>query len=182
MLRILLCCLSLHISAIADTSAESNFHQCIKQEVLPACLDGFYKVPDFLNFKGGYVYVFVHNGKLFAYGVKNLDGSTTAHYDIYNPDKSLRSRLDKEVIFLQNLAINDTSLYGGTSYNFQNGSTYYTKGKILANGDLHLDFALDSYHILGKSFLWQRLSETQVRHHDLRPINKQQALETLKDK
>lgn len=172
--------LSFVYSAVAGI--ESTFNQCLKQEVLPVCLDGFYKVPDFLNFKGGYVYVFVHNGKLFAYGVKNLDGSTTATYDIHNPDKSLRSRLDKEVIFLQNLAIKDTDLHGGTSYNFQNGSTYYTKGKILANGDLHLDFALDSYHILGKSFLWQRLSETQVAHHDLRPINKQQALETLKDK
>lgn len=180
MLRALLCYLALCMSAVAGI--ESTFNQCLKQEALPICLDGFYKVPDFLNFKGGYVYVFVHNGKLFAYGVKNLDGSTTATYDIHNPDKSLRSRLDKEVIFLQNLAIKDTDLHGGTSYNFQNGSTYYTKGKILANGDLHLDFALDSYHILGKSFLWQRLSETQVAHHDLRPINKQQALETLKDK
>lgn len=159
-----------------------TFDQCLKQEALSVCLDGFYKVPNFLNFKGGYVYVFVHNGKLFAYGVKNLDGSTTANYDICNPDKSLQSRLDKKVIFLQNLTINDTKLHGGTSYNFQNCATYYTKGRILANGDLHLDFAIDSHHILSKSLLWERLSEAQVLDYDLRPIDKQQALETLRDK
>lgn len=135
-------------------------------------------MPDFLNFRGGYVYVFAHNGKLFAYGVKNLDNSPAKH-DVYNPDKTLRQRLDKEVIFLQDLAIDGTDLHSGTSYNFQNGSTYYTKGRVLPNGDLHLDFALDSYHILGKSFVWKRLSSAQVKQQELHTISTQQALETL---
>ena len=158
---------------------QGDVKSCLStQPSATGCLSGFYKVPNFLIFKGGYVYVLVHEGRIFAYGVENLDKSP-AGKDPHNPIKSLRERSDKGTIFLKDLKILGMNLRDGFSYNFQNGSTYYTKGKILDSGDLELSFALDSMHILGKSFVWERLSDEQASALGLQKLDNETALKTL---
>ena len=166
-------------SISAQNSAQSGVKSCLNaQPSAPDCLSGFYKVPNFLIFKGGYVYVLVHEGRIFAYGVGNLDKSP-AGKDPHNPIKSMRERSDQGTIFLKNLKILGMNLRDGFSYNFQNGSTYYTKGKILDSGDLELNFALDSRHIFGKSFVWERLSDEQANTLGLQKLDNETALKTL---
>lgn len=170
---------------ISCALARESFCQCVESASPSQCLDGFYEVPDFLIFKGGYVYVFVHDGRVFAYGVGNLDKSSPA-IDRYNPNKLLRTRLDRWVVFLRDLVIEENGadkgrLHSGFSYNFQNGSTYYTKGKVLENGDLDLDFSLDSFHILGKGFVWRRMNQTEIARLNLQSIPLESALATIPD-
>lgn len=190
-MRVLLLLFALVCYALASESRQS-FYQCAQyssvkhsssgRSSIAHCLEGFYEVPDFFIFKGGYVYVFAHDEKLYAYGVGNLDGSAPAP-DRYNPDKLLRTRLDRWVVFLRDLVIEENGgeyrLRSGFSYNFQNGSTYYTKGNVLENGDLDLDFSLDSFHIFGKGFIWRRMSQAEITKRGLRSISPEAALATI---
>lgn len=157
-----------------------SFMQCVHTIPMANCLEGFYKIPDFFIFKGAYVYVFAHKDTLLAYGVANLDNSAPRQ-DKRNPDKNLRQRSDKGVIFL-NIAINGAELQNGTSYNFQDGMTYKTRGKILANGDLHMEFSLDPYYVFGKGLIWSRLNAKQIEDLGLKAWDKEEVLKTLKSK
>ena len=170
---------------VSYTLAKESFYRCMESALPSQCLEGFYEVPDFLIFKGGYVYVFVHEGRVFAYGVGNLDKSPPA-LDRYNPNKLLRARLDRWVVFLRDLVIEESGanrgkLHSGLSYNFQNGSTYYTKGEVLENGDLDLGFSLDSFHILGKGFVWRRMEPAEIAKLNLQSIPLESALATIPD-
>ncbi len=133
-------------------------------------IDGYYMVPNFLIFKGAYVYVYEKDNMIYAYGVANLDNSP-AKKDTCNPDKALRERSDKGTIFLTQLEIDETHLKNGMSYNFQDCHTYHTKGEILPNNDLRLSFSLDPYFVLSKSFVWQRLDEEKIKELGLTSIN-----------
>ncbi|SQB98237.1 Uncharacterised protein [Helicobacter fennelliae] len=144
-------------------------------------IDGFYKVPNFLMYKGAYVYAFNYHGQMLAYGVANLN-NTPAKKDTCNPNKKLRTRSDKGVIFLKDLRISNTKLEGGISYNFQDCFQYYTKGEILQNGDLKLTFSLDSTFVFAKSVIWHRLSESEIKELHLEPFSFDEVIKTLQDK
>lgn len=141
-------------------------------------LEGFYKVPNFLYFKGAYVYVLEYDHKLFAYGVANLDGSPDK-LDSCNPDENLRTRTDKGVVFLR-LDVKGNELKDGLSYNFQNCSLYYTKGQILENGNLELVFSMDKYFIMSKALVWEKLDSTQIDALNLKTIPKEEIFKQIK--
>lgn len=97
--------------------------------------------------------VFEKDGKYYAYGFANTNGS--ASYDVNNPDAKLKGRPLKGVVFMWGLSKDGNGYSGGRIYNTGNGKTYDASAKV--DGDKLLIKA--SVWGFGKTLTWTRLNE-----------------------
>ncbi|AFI06223.1 DUF2147 domain-containing protein [Helicobacter cetorum] len=142
-------------------------------------LSGIYQTQAFLHMKSSYVEFFKYKGKFYAYGISNVDGSS-ARKDKYNPNPELRNRSDKGVVFLSGLVKKgDRSYKDGKAYNFYDGKTYYVKVTQNSKGDLEFTPSYDKWGYVGKTFIWKRMSNEQVKALKLKRFNLNEVLKTI---
>ncbi len=143
-------------------------------------LPGVYQTQPFLSIKSSFVEFFEHDGKFYAYGISNADGSS-AKKDEHNPNPKLRDRSDKGVIFLTGLTKKGERFYkGGKAYNFYDGRTYYVKVTQNPNGDLEFTPSYDKWGYVGKTFTWKRLSDEEIKNLKLKRFDLNEVLKTIK--
>lgn len=144
-------------------------------------LEGIYQTKPFLYMKGAIVEFFNSDGKYYAYGLANADGSP-AHKDTHNPNPKLKDRPDKGVVFLYDLIQTSKNTYeNGKAYNFYDGRTYYAKIHVLKNGDLEVAFSLDSTGYIHKTFIWKKLNKKSLANLKIKKYNMNSVLLTLED-
>ncbi|EJB60794.1 DUF2147 domain-containing protein [Helicobacter pylori] len=143
-------------------------------------LPGVYQTQEFLYMKSSFVEFFEHNGKFYAYGISDVDGSK-AKKDKLNPNPKLRNRSDKGVVFLSDLIkVGERSYKGGKAYNFYDGKTYHVRVTQNSNGDLEFTSSYDKWGYVGKTFTWKRLSDEEIKNLKLKRFNLDEVLKTLK--
>ena len=106
---------------------------------------------------------FKKDGKYYAYGFANVDGSPPKK-DVNNENPALRNRFDKGSIFVYNLVRDGSSdtYKNGKVYNFDAGKTYYAK--ITLKGDtLELRGSIDKSGVMGETKIWKKLSDEEVK-------------------
>lgn len=102
------------------------------------------------------VEVFEKDGKYYAYGFANTDGSVS--YDVNNPDEKLKNRPLRGVVFMWGLVKDGDEYDGGKIYNNANGKTYNASAKI--DGDtLKVRATVWGF---GKTLTWKRLSDEEI--------------------
>ncbi|MDO7253547.1 DUF2147 domain-containing protein [Helicobacter cappadocius] len=142
-------------------------------------LVGVYQSQSFLFFKSAYVEFFKINGEYYAYGLENADHSPPKK-DSKNPNPELRNRNDKGVVFLYDLIQTSPNNYkNGKAYNFYDGRTYYVRIHQRKNGDLDFYSSIDSTGYIGKTFLWKKLTEEEVKERGIKRPNFQEVLSTI---
>ncbi|WP_394952602.1 DUF2147 domain-containing protein [uncultured Helicobacter sp.] len=142
-------------------------------------LAGFYKTHIGSDGRQSIVEFFSHNGKYYAYGFANVDGSS-ARKDSNNKNPKLRERYDRGTIFVYGLERKGHEYRGGRVYHFRTGEVYYAKARL--EGDkLILRGSVDSMGIMGKDKIWTHLMEEEVRPYlHLKPP-RDEVLQSLKD-
>lgn len=125
-------------------------------------LEGYYMTHKGESGQQSIVEFFKHNGKYYAYGFANVDGSAPKK-DINNPNPALKNRYDRGSVFVYNLVRDGKSdvFKNGEVYNFDAGKTYYAK--ITLKGDtLELRGSIDKSGIVGETKIWKKLSKEEV--------------------
>lgn len=103
---------------------------------------------------------FERDGKYYAYGYANVDGSGPQP-DINNPDPELRTRVDKGTVFVYGLQKSGDSYKNGFVYNYDDGKTYYLKATFTDDNTLEMRASVDKLGMLGSTMVWKRLTKAQ---------------------
>ncbi|PAF49277.1 hypothetical protein BKH41_03920 [Helicobacter sp. 12S02232-10] len=120
---------------------------------------------------------FKHNGKYYAYGFANVDGSKPKK-DIHNPNPALKERFDKGTVFVYDLVRDGNTYKNGKIYNFDNGKTYYLK-ITLEKDDLKLRASIDKSGLMGETLIWKKLSEQEAQKYLSQKPSFQEVLKTI---
>ncbi len=126
-------------------------------------LEGYYMTHKGEKGQQSIVEFFKKDGKYYAYGFANVDGSPPKK-DVNNENPALRNRFDKGSIFVYNLVRDGSSdtYKNGKVYNFDAGKTYYAK--ITLKGDtLELRGSIDKSGVMGETKIWKKLSDEEVK-------------------
>lgn len=112
--------------------------------------------------------VFQKDGKYYAYGFANTDGSVS--YDVNNPDEKLKGRSLRGAVFLWGLVKDGEEYDKGKIYNNANGKIY--SASAILNGDtLKVRATVWGF---SKTLIWKRLSDEQVSEYlDKKPSMKE---------
>lgn len=103
---------------------------------------------------------FEHNGKYYAYGYANVDGSGPKPDD-KNPNPKLKGRMDKGAVFVYDLQKSGNSYKNGIIYNYDDGKEYYLKAEFSDDNTLEMRASLDKMGMMGKTLIWKRLDKAQ---------------------
>lgn len=126
-------------------------------------LEGYYMTHKGEKGQQSIVEFFKKDGKYYAYGFANVDGSGPKK-DVNNENPALRNRYDKGSVFVYNLVRDGSSdvFKDGRVYNFDAGKTYYAK--VTLKGDtLELRGSIDKSGLMGETKIWKRLSDSEVK-------------------
>lgn len=107
---------------------------------------------------------FERDGKYYAYGYANVDGSGPKP-DTVNPNPKLRSRVDKGTVFVYGLQKSGDSYKNGLVYNYDDGKEYYLKAHFVDDNTLEMRASVDSFGMAGKTIIWKRLTKEQVEKY-----------------
>lgn len=124
---------------------------------------------------------FEKNGKFYAYGFANVDGSGPKK-DINNQNPALRERFDKGAVFVYGLKQTKADVFsGGEVYNYDDGKTYSLKITKEKNGNLTLRASIDKMGMMGKTLEWIPLTQEQINHYLPEKPDFNVVLESLKN-
>ena len=141
------------ISASADSKADST-------------LSGYYMTHIGDSGRQSIVEFFTKNGKFYAYGFANVDGSGPKK-DSKNPDPKLRERYDKGAVFVYGLKSDGKgSFSGGEVYNYDDGKTYHLKITKDSSGKLTLRASIDKLGMMGQTLTWTPLTQEQIAKYE----------------
>lgn len=122
------------------------------------------------------VEVFQKDGKYYAYGFANTDGSVS--YDVNNPDEKLKNRPLNGAVFMWGLVKDGDEYDDGKIYNNANGKTYSASAKL--EGDtLKVRATVWGF---GKTLTWKRLSDEQVAPYLDKKPDLQEVIATIPTK
>ncbi len=109
---------------------------------------------------------FKKNGKFYAYGFANVDGSGPKK-DIHNPDPKLKERYDKGAVFVYGLKEDKPNVYtGGQVYNYDDGKIYNLKITQEKDGKLTLRASIDKLGMMGQTLTWIPLTPEQIQKYE----------------
>lgn len=131
--------------------------------VFGADLEGYYMTHKGEKGQQSIVEFFKKDGKYYAYGFANVDGSAPKK-DIHNKNSALRNRLDKGSVFIYNLVRDGSSdvFKNGRVYDFDSGKEYYAKATL--KGDtLEFRGSIDKSGLMGETKIWKKLSDKEVQ-------------------
>ncbi|MGI0406773.1 DUF2147 domain-containing protein [Helicobacter himalayensis] len=148
---------------------------CFSQDLL----SGFYKTHIGKSGRQSIVEFFQKDGKYYAYGFANVDGTPPAK-DIHNKNPNLRERYDNVTIFVYGLEGDSDTYKNGKVYNYDSGEIYYAK-ITLEGKNLTLRASVDSAGVLGETKIWSRLSDEELKPYLSKKPPMQEVLKSLKD-
>lgn len=130
--------------------------------VFSAELEGYYMTHKGEKGQQSIVEFFKQDGKYYAYGFANVDGSLPKK-DSNNENKALRNRYDRGSVFVYNLTRdgNTDTFINGKVYNFDSGKIYFAK-ITLKDDILELKGSIDSLGMLSETKIWKKLSDSEV--------------------
>lgn len=108
---------------------------------------------------------FSRNGKFYAYGFANVDGSGPKK-DAKNQNPKLRDRFDKGAVFVYGLKKDGKTFSGGEVYNYDDGKTYHLKVTKESNGTLTLRASIDKLGMMGQTLIWTPLTQEQIAKYE----------------
>lgn len=120
---------------------------------------GYYLLEKNDEGKQAVVEIFEKDGKYYAYGIGNSDG--TISYDVNNPDAKLKGRSLRGVVFMWGLEKDGNEWDDGKIYNTSNGKTYSASAKF--DGDT-LKVKATVWGI-GKTLSWERITPEEVARY-----------------
>lgn len=122
------------------------------------------------------VEVFQKDGKYYAYGFANTDGSVG--YDVNNPDEKLRGRPLRGAVFMWGLIKDGDEYDDGKIYNNATGKTYSASAKVEGN-TLKVRATVWGF---GKTLTWTRLSDEQVAPYLDKKPSMEEVIKTIPSK
>lgn len=120
--------------------------------------------------------IFEKDGKYYAYGIINSDG--TYSQDVNNRDDKLKGRSLRGVVFMWGLEKDGDEWDNGKIYNTSNGKTYSASAKL--EGDT-LKVKATVWGI-GKTLTWKKVSEEQIAPLLANKPSMQEVLSTIPTK
>lgn len=120
-----------------------------------AVVHGIYLLPKDDKGKESLVEIFEKNGKLYAVGFANKDGSINMELDSKNPDKTMQNRPVRGSVFLEMKCKNDDTCVGKI-YSFDKGKVYPIK-TTLKNNILQIKIDM----LFAPTLEWKKLSERE---------------------
>ena len=140
-------------------------------------VEGFWYMPEKPKGRMKVAKIIVINNKVYAYGIA-LHDDVKSTLDIHNPDKSLRDKDLKGLIFIYDIEFKDGDWQTGRIYHTDQGSTYYAKISLSEDKKtLFLKASLDKRGIVGATVEWERLSKEESNKYTDIPINKLRTIE-----
>lgn len=129
-------------------------------------LNGYYMTHIGDSGRQSIVEFFTKNGKFYAYGFANVDGSGPKK-DSKNPDPKLRERYDKGAVFVYGLKSDGKGGFsGGEVYNYDDGKTYHLKITKDSSGKLTLRASIDKLGMMGQTLTWTPLTQEQIAKYE----------------
>ncbi|ASJ20443.1 DUF2147 domain-containing protein [Brachyspira hampsonii] len=140
-------------------------------------VEGFWAMPEKPRGKMKVAKIIVIDNKVYAYGIA-LHDDVKSTLDIHNPDKSLRDKDLKGLIFIYDIVFKDGEWQTGRIYHIDQGSTYYAKISLSEDKKtLFLKASLDKRGIVGATVEWTRLSKEESNKYTDIPVNKLRTIE-----
>lgn len=119
-------------------------------------ISGYYLLEKDDEGKQAIIEIFEKDGKYYAYGIGNNDG--TFSRDVNNPDEKLKGRSLRGVVFMWGLIQDGNEWDDGKIYNTSNGKTYSASAKL--EGDtLKVKATVWGF---GKTLTWKKLGTEDV--------------------
>lgn len=143
-------------------------------------ISGIYKTQKGTEGGQSIVEIFKYNDVYYIYGLKNLDAEPIK--DSCNKNADLRNRLSVGNVFAYDYKENKKGqIVDGIIYNFYNCKFYYSK--IIPKNDGNIEFvgALDSYYIMHKGYIWEKLSDTESKKYQQYRKDKEFLIKTAND-
>lgn len=126
------------------------------------------------------VEIFKHNGTYYVYGLKNLDSNPIK--DSCNKNADLRERLSVGNVFAYGYKEDKKGQFvGGQIYNFHNCKFYYSKIIPKSGGNIEFVGALDSYYIMHRGYIWERLNKEESKKYESYRKDVQMLLKSAND-
>ena len=139
-------------------------------------IEGFWIMPDKPKGRMKVVRIIEKNNNIYAYAVE-LHKDVKSTLDIYNPNKKLRDKELKGLIFIYDIKFEDGEWKMGRIYHTDQGSIFYAKISLLEDKNtLYLRASLDKAGKIGATVEWKRLSEESYKYNDIQ-INKLRTIE-----
>ncbi|MWV61146.1 DUF2147 domain-containing protein [Helicobacter saguini] len=124
-------------------------------------ISGIYKTHKGTDGGQSIVEIFKSGDTFYVYGLKNLEREPIK--DSCNKNAHLRERLSVGNVFAYGYSDNGKGqLTGGQIYNFNNCKFYYSKIIPKSDGTIEFVGALDSYYIMHRGYIWEKLSESEA--------------------
>lgn len=128
-------------------------------------LEGYYMTHIGESGRQSIVEFFERNGKFYAYGFANVDGSGPKK-DINNQDPKLKERYDKGSVFVYGLKQDGRVFSNGQIYNYDDGKIYHLKITKESSGKLTLRASIDKMGMMGKTLVWTPLTQAQIDQYE----------------
>ncbi|WP_295155581.1 DUF2147 domain-containing protein [uncultured Brachyspira sp.] len=117
------------------------------------------------------------NNKVYAYAVE-LHNNVKSIFDIYNPNKALRNKELKGLIFIYDIEFKNGEWQTGKIYHTDQGSSYYAKISLSEDKNtLFVKASLDKSGLIGATVEWTRISKEEALKYSDIPINKLYTIE-----
>ena len=140
-------------------------------------VEGFWSMPEKPKGRMKIAKIIVIDNKVYAYGIA-LHDDVKSTLDIHNPDKSLRDKDLKGLIFIYDIEFKDGEWQTGRIYHTDQGSTYYARISLSDDKNtLFLKASLDKAGVLGATVEWKRLSKEESNKYSDIPVNKLRTIE-----
>lgn len=140
-------------------------------------VEGFWLMPEKPKGRMKVAKIIVIDNKVYAYGIA-LHDDVKSTLDIHNPNKSLRDKDLKGLIFIYDIEFKDGEWQTGRIYHTDQGSTYYAKISLSEDKNtLFLKASLDKNGVVGATVKWTRLSKEESNKYSDIPINKLRTIE-----
>ena len=140
-------------------------------------VEGFWNMPEKPKGRMKIAKIIVIGNKAYAYGIA-LHDDVKSTLDDHNPNKALRNKDLKGLIFIYDVEFKDGEWQTGRIYHTDQGSSYYVKISLSEDKNtLFVKASLDKGGVVGATVKWTRLSKEEAGKYSDVPVNQLRTVE-----
>ena len=140
-------------------------------------VEGFWNMPEKPKGRMKIAKIIVIGNKVYAYGIA-LHDDVKSTLDDHNPNKALRNKDLKGLIFIYDVEFKDGEWQTGRIYHTDQGSSYYVKISLSEDKNtLFVKASLDKGGVVGATVKWTRLSKEEAGKYSDVPVNQLRTVE-----
>lgn len=140
-------------------------------------VEGFWSMPEKPKGRMKVAKIIVIGNKVYAYGIA-LHDNVKSTLDDHNPDKSLRNKDLKGLIFIYDIVFENDEWSTGRIYHTDQGSSYYVKISLSEDKNtLFVRASLDKGGVVGATVEWKRLSKEESSKYSDIAVNQLRTIE-----